>query len=352
MERIENRKEKTNRIYYLDILRVVACLAVIVIHSSTQYVIKDFGSFNFWIGNIFDGITRIGVPIFVMISGALMLDKNYKYTNKKIIQHIKKLIIFFIFWSLIYTIIYHIIIKYNCINVREVVLSFVEGNVHLWFIYMIIGLYLIVPLLRLWVKDENKKYIEYFIMLSMIFSFFIPQIINIGSKYNDIFNSINKVVENINIKYVGGFTTYFLLGWYLHNYDLKNKKAVYILGVISMFITIMGTYIFSISTREANQMYGNLTLNVLFQTIMIFSIVKEKYNKNTERNKYIDLISNNSLGIYAIHFVIVSIMSRILIEMNINIAIINIPIIFICTFLISNFVVSLLKKITILEKIV
>lgn len=72
-----------NRIFYLDILRVIACLSVIMIHSSAEYVTNDIGSFNFWIGNLFDSLTRIGVPIFVMISGALMLDKNYQYETKK-----------------------------------------------------------------------------------------------------------------------------------------------------------------------------------------------------------------------------------------------------------------------------
>ena len=86
---VPNQKITKNRIYYLDILRVIACLFVILIHSSAQYVIENVGSLNFWTGNIIDGLSRVAVPIFVMISGALLLDKNYNYTEKKLIKHIR-----------------------------------------------------------------------------------------------------------------------------------------------------------------------------------------------------------------------------------------------------------------------
>lgn len=108
MDLVESNN-KNNRIYYLDILRVMACLAVIMIHTSMTYVIKDIGSVNFWLGNIFDSLARIGVPLFVMISGTLMLNEKYECKKTKLIGHIKKMIVFFIFWSAIYCIVFNII---------------------------------------------------------------------------------------------------------------------------------------------------------------------------------------------------------------------------------------------------
>ncbi len=101
--------ENNKRIYFLDVLRVISCLAVIMIHASAEYVVRDIGTINFWIGNIFDGISAIAVPIFIMISGTLLLDEKYLYTKKKLIKHISKMILFFVFWSLVYCIIYKII---------------------------------------------------------------------------------------------------------------------------------------------------------------------------------------------------------------------------------------------------
>ena len=66
---------KSNRIVYLDVLRVIACFSVIMVHSCAQYFVKDIGSFNFWVGNIFDGLARIGVPLFIMIELSIFNSK-------------------------------------------------------------------------------------------------------------------------------------------------------------------------------------------------------------------------------------------------------------------------------------
>ena len=268
------------------------------------------------------------------------------------------MIIFFIFWSAIYSIVFNvikpIIIDHESINTLKVIGSFVEGHYHLWFIYMIVGLYLILPLLRLWVKDENKKYIEYFIILSIIFTYCIPQIISIGLNYSNLFENINNIFETkLNLQYVGGFTTYFILGWYLNNYDLKSKKIIYLLGIFSTIFTIIGTYILSTTTGKSIQMYGNLTLNILFQSIMVFIFIKDKYkNKINKGNKIITMISNNSLGIYAIHAAFVTIIYNLLTRIGLQIAIVNILIIFSTTFIISLLTSYIISKIPIIKNII
>ena len=85
------KKNLSDRVYYIDILRVLACIAVIMTHASDDYVLDNFGSSNFMIGNVIDSISRIGVPIFVMISGALLLNKNHVCTKEKQFQRIKRM---------------------------------------------------------------------------------------------------------------------------------------------------------------------------------------------------------------------------------------------------------------------
>lgn len=346
---------KSNRIVYMDVLRVIACFSVIMIHSSAYYVVKDIGSFNFWVGNIFDGLARIGVPLFIMISGALMLDKNYQFSTQKIIKHIIRMIVFFVFWSALYcifNIVGSIIIKHESIDIIKIIGSLIKGHYHLWFVYLIIGLYLIVPLLRLWVNDTNKTYVEYFIILSIIFTYIIPQIISIGSNYSNLFEHIKDIIaRNLSLKYVGGFTTYFILGWYINNYELNNKRIIYILGLFGVLITIMGTYILSNTTGKALQMYGNLYINVLFQTVAVFVIIKDKF-KNMHTNNIINSISKYSLGIYAIHALIVTIMYRIIEKVNIDFALINIPVVFIVSVVFSYLISFILSKIPVLKKVV
>ena len=98
----------SNRIYYMDILRVIACLCVVMIHTCGSFVTKEYGSVNYWIGNVLDSISRVAVPLFIMISGALLLDENYDYSVGKIKKHIKKMILFFVFWSVVYCLVYEV----------------------------------------------------------------------------------------------------------------------------------------------------------------------------------------------------------------------------------------------------
>ena len=218
---------------------------------------------------------------------------------------------------------------------------------------MIVGLYLILPLLRLWIKKDNKKYVEYFILLSLVFTFLIPQIIDIGSNYSTLFQNLDEIMKKINLQYVGGYTTYFILGWYIHNFDVKNKKIVYTLGIVSLIITIFSTYILSKTTDRAVQMYGDLTLNVFFQSKMIFLFIKTKYiNKEEKENKFINNTSQHSLGIYAMHALVITIMYKIMSKIGFDLAIINIPIIVVISFAISFLTTYILSKIPILKEMV
>ncbi len=351
-------KEKSNnRIVYLEILRVIGCLAVIMIHTASRYVTKDFGTFNFWVGNIFDGVARFGVPIFVMISGALMLSEDYNLTKEKLIKHLKKMIIFFIFWSVIYCIFFRIIepkyISHTAIKISNIVRYLVEGHYHLWYIYLVIGLYLITPLLKLWVNDKNKKYVEYFIILSLIFTFLIPELIRIGANYFAIFNKFKYVIDkNLQLTYVGGFSAYYILGWYLNKYDIKKKNLIYILGLLSLVYTIIGTYIISITTHKPVQVYEYLSLNVLFPTLSIFLLIRNKYKNSKNANKQISSISKYSLGIYGVHIFIVYATYLTLNHYGITNAIIDIPIVFIVTLLLSWLISFIFSKIPLLKSTV
>lgn len=224
-------KEKmvvSKRVYYFDVLRAIACFMVVVIHVGVVYTNKNFGSFNFWVGDVLVSMSRVAVPLFVMISGALMLDKHYSFTGKKIAKHIGKMCLFFFFWSFLSCFLFEIVVpflKKQPLNFYKIFTEIVEGPYHLWFVYMIIGLYLLVPLLRGLVREENKKMIEYFLILSFVFTFLFGEVIRIGSYFSDVFVFLKThFFGQIGMEFVGGYTAYFILGWYLHNYEIKHKN--------------------------------------------------------------------------------------------------------------------------------
>lgn len=164
------------RIYYLDVLRALSCIAVIVIHASSNFLIKDIGSINFVVGDIISSLSRFAVPVFLMISGSLLLDEDYTFTEIKNKKHIMKMILFFVFWSFFYDSLFNVfipLIKGQNLKHIDIFGIFIVGHYHLWFIYLIIGFYLILPLLRLWINKNNIRFIKYFIILAFVFGFLI-----------------------------------------------------------------------------------------------------------------------------------------------------------------------------------
>lgn len=344
------------KVYYFEILRFLACIGVVIIHSTVDSIEGSFGSFDFWLGLSFNSIARFAVPVFAMITGALLLDSGYNYTPQKNKKHILRMVTFFVFWSVLYAVFYQIvspIMKHEPVDGLNFVFSIFRGTMHLWYVYMLIGFYLILPLLRLWVNDKNKKYVEYFIILGTIFAFILPQVVTVGSYYSTYFEHLKCILDTLNLSYIGGFTTYFLLGWYLNNYELKSKSLAYTLGVAGLIVTIVGSGALSITLNDNVQMFGYTTINVLLYSVMVFVLFKSIFkNNDIKENKLVALASRYSLGIYAIHPFFISIIRMVIERVGITSSIITMPVIFLFAFIGSLIATIILSKLPILKKIV
>ncbi len=342
-------KVKQSKVLYLDILRALACVIVVMFHSTGVYE-DDVYTVNFWVSNIFEAFARIGVPLFVMISGALMLNEDYNCTPKKIYKHIIKMLVFFVIWSAIYCAKFLI---NGTLNIWGALTDFIKGPYHLWFVPMIIGLYLIVPLLRLWVKKTNKKYVEYYLILSLLFASVVPNAIGHLSAISDAFSIFKEPLSNLGISYVLGHTGYFILGWYLSTFDIKYKKTLFLLGGLGVFITFFGTGILSMMRGEFYTLSGNFRIGVILYAVAVFVFIKTMFSsKNYEDKKvysFINTICSCSLGIYAIHAGIVPISRQ---YINFDSALLQIPIEFTVTILVSFALAWIIRKIPVLKKII
>lgn len=334
--------QNTKRIYYLDVLRMIACFSVIMVHVSGRYVLNTSIKLNFMIGNICDSLSRIGVPIFLMISGALFLEE--KYDVKKISFHIRKMILFFSFWSLFYCFVYQLIpcfFRNKTIDIGKIISSLIEGPAHLWYIYLIIGMYLITPLLRLWVNKKNIKYIEYFMCLAFIFSFLIPSILSLITPFLDYSSSIETILyDKLYLNYVSGYTLYFILGWYLNNCEIRHKKFIFFLGILGFMYTIFTTFFLSYYFHKSILVYDYLSFNILIESMSIFLFCKfwienEKSKKNSS---LVNSICKNSLNIYAVHLIFVDLFYFIADKIGISHnSILTIILVFFCTLISSYF---------------
>lgn len=341
-----------NRIVYLDILRIIACFSVVFLHvAASKWGETSVYTFEWQVFNFYDCLVRFCVPVFVMISGVFFLEPDRDINFKKILNNnIFKIVQVFIFWSLIYSI-YKIVIKNASINL-SFFLEIMYGYYHMWFLFMIVGLYIITPFLRKIAKD--KKLIEYFILLSFIFCY----IVNLVMFIPKISEIIEIIINKINLVFVLGYTGYFFTGYYLNKYelDLKIKKLIYILATISLLATILISSFLSVKSGNPNSsLHGYLLPNTFIISCAIFIFSKENIlrNKLIKYNlEIINKISSVSLGIYMIHVLYLEILSKIGIStLDFN-PIISVPLISILVFMCSYITVYIMSKIPFLRKYV
>ncbi len=342
-------QKSNNRVFYMDFLRVISMFAVIILHTASSKINSvDIGGLNWQVLNFFDSATRWCVPIFVMISGILFLNPKKEISIGNIYKkYIPRLLIILFAWNFLYAI-FSCVVEHS-FSLQTFISNILLGPVHMWFLYMIIGLYMITPFLRKIAIDE--KLLKYFLLLWFIFS-----TINIIAQITG-FNIATTILEDkMSIHFVIGFSGYFLLGYFLSTKQYKNKYAI-IIGIICFFVTIVGTYLLSIGNNVTNQLlYSNLSPNTIGISIAIFILIKNTYDNkekiNIKLKNIINMFSKYSLGIYIIHFWILNILSKLKIDVLILPPFINVIVISVITLLLSLLVIFIISKIKYIKHLV
>ncbi|MBR1761130.1 MAG: acyltransferase family protein, partial [Schwartzia sp.] len=217
----------------------------------------------------------------------------------------------YIVWSIFYALaipfIKYIVNPEYIISYQKVIAHIITGAFHMWFIPMIIGLYMIIPLLKPITKDKDLT--EYFLVLSFIFAFIFPQIVHLFEDFSGGLlllgiQRINKVILTMNMHFVLGFSFYFVLGYYLNTYEvrLEMRKKLYLLGILGFFLTVFLNAIIAWKTGvPTGKYFGNHTVNVALEAISIFIVFKYSKFENYHRNNFIVKISKYTFGAYWIH---------------------------------------------------
>lgn len=347
-----------SRVIYLDYLRIAATFGVIVLHISGQnWYTTSVNSFEWNVLNFYDSIVRWVVPIFVMISGALFLDKAKEVSIKKLYsKNILRIITALIFWSSVYALDEGI----QGANFSSFFISMLEVNYHLWFLIMLIGLYITVPILRK--VTASSQLTKYFLVISFVFTFLIPSISNLLtlleiSSAEKFIEAIQESFSEMNFHLTLGYTSYFVLGYFLSKVDLNRKFriVIYIFGIIGFITTILLTAGFSSKMQIAyGEFYSNFSLNVLLESISVFVFTRYQLTKITALFKYQTLVlkvSKYSFGIYLVHALIIEIMIVILGINNLSFnPIFSIPTLSIGVFGVSFLISAILNHIPLLNR--
>lgn len=301
------------RVYYLDVLRIFSILGVMMIHvSASDWYSQIVTSYAWRVFNIYDSLVRFCIGTFMMISGALFLNPNKNISIKSLYsKYILRILRIFIFWSTVYA--FYDVLAYknkhspiNLVSVRDILYNIGVGHYHLWFLYAIIGLYIITPFLRRIVEDHMVT--KYFLITSFIIGLIIPTFFKIPLWEGRMFiTKANTIMNRINLHFLSGYSFYFVAGHYIHNtkFTSNQKKWIYFLGSIATLITISGTkYLSIVMGRPIQTLYGYLTPNVALQSLAVFLFFKELFsgiNLSERSIKIIELLSELSLGMYLVH---------------------------------------------------
>ena len=147
----------TSREVWVDWMRITACFLVMVVHSTEPFYLGGDGSLiltrsdAFW-ASFFDSFARACVPVFVVASSYLQFPLHYS-TGEFFRRRAIRILIPFAIWSIVYAFAYGEPVS----NLKDLLLNFNYAAGHLWFVYMLIGLYLLMPLLSPWAERVGRK---------------------------------------------------------------------------------------------------------------------------------------------------------------------------------------------------
>ena len=311
---------------------------------------------------------RWGVPVFVMISGALFLDPARSISIRKLYsKNILHLAGVLLFWSVCYA--WSGFINYPPATVQSLFENIVLGRIHLWFVYMLLGLYVVVPLLRPICRD--KKLLRYFWAVSLIFSFLIPTIVQVLTGLdllmpNSLFSLglqwLNRLLaENIRFHFTLEYVSYFVLGYfvYANSPQALVRKIIYVLGILGVVFAILFARTVSrgIAAPFDLNTQANMTLYVLFEALAVFVFVKAHiYQLPAKCLACFRHLSTCVFGIYLIHIGIQNELSQYLRQLLAQVAPWGIGVVFlvivwgILIFLLSWIATEVIRKIPWINK--
>ena len=344
-------------IAYLEVLRLVACILVVGVHVSAFNLEQvPVESLNFKVMNGLDGLSILGVPLFVMISGALFLAPSYEVTVKKFYtRKIPRIVFLYFFWLLFYNVVNFLEngTVWNFTNVKkQIVLESLlgKGMYHMWYLPMLAVLYLLTPFLKSFAADRKKCLL--FCALGFAYSILLPTALKFEFPYRTIVESL---YNQFDCSYFGGYVTYYVLGHALHEYvpklSAQKKAALGLGGVIAMGIEIAVCNAWSVKTGIMPTILNTpFSVTAFIGAAAIFLLLRD--GVSGRRTKICGKLAGLTLGIYLIHPLFLRIYGWLGGTTLFAPAAIAVPLIIVLITLISGAAVYVLSKIPVVKKIV
>ena len=290
----------------LDLLRILAAFTVVMLHVSPQaYLDVEIASAPWNVMNAITGLCCWNVSAFFMLSGAFLLAPQKAMSTRTLYRkNIARLAAAFVFWSAVYALTYCLLRgkgKWTFLN------ELLRGHYHMWFVFTLISLYAVVPLLRK--ITESKKATEYFLLIGFLFTYLIGRALNFALLFDwphkDVLQSLQSACAQLN-PYRGLTALYaFVLGHYLMAYPLPKaaRRLLYAAGCLSCLMTIWLTRWHSAALQATSSVFtSGASLGVLTMTAALFVFFKElRLTPGAKAQRALLLVSKCTFGVYLVH---------------------------------------------------
>lgn len=288
-----------NRAGWADALRVASMLAVVMLHCAVLPIGTEIpGDTRFWVINLLDGGVRWGVPVFVMLSGAFLLDPKKEMTTRQWLSRVGHIALLTVLWGGGYALYSargaHLGLEW----LLEGLISLVTCRLHyhLWFLPMLLGLYLLLPILRALVKGADRKTLWY---AAILWAVCVPGLDVAFSLWPNIAG--HGWFQALDLRHLYGYGGYFLFGYLLRTCEIRPKRAyaLYAGGVLGLIVTWWTAYTASVEAgRFAGALYANLTPNVCATALAIFLAFR---HLDLGKSPLWGKLAALSLGVFVLH---------------------------------------------------
>ena len=302
--------QKSARVAYADLIRVIAILMVVLIHTASPLfnALPTNGS-GFAVSVLLDSIAHAGVPLFVMVSGVFLLDEKRPMSVRRAVCHYAlPLVGLYFFWSVLYAAANKVAIPLlfenaavNGAMLKTFGIAVLEGAYHMWYLPMMAGLYLITPLLRTFVRQDSRHLVRWFLLVVFILRFVLPTGIRLVAEWTGV--DFSAAYNGFELLAGWEYPAYFVAGWYIANTRPARaaRRKMYALGILSVIAMFGLTRWLSAWRGEPiKQLMEQKSLFCCVYAVALSALIAWE-GQTMKSSTLLTRLSGLSFGVYIIH---------------------------------------------------
>jgi surface polysaccharide O-acyltransferase-like enzyme len=356
-----NQTPQSNKVDLpVDLIRFVGVVLVILLHASIEsyssmMLTQPEANMYWWASTIYNSIARVAVPLFVILSGALLLQPNKVKEPIRVFlkKRLLRIGLAFVFWSIVYFA-WRAFVLGQTLTLQVIVKDLVGGGAyyHFWFLYLIAGLYLATPILRYITAYADRRILRYLLVLWIAAVAVMPLIL-----------LVTDLGVNGYFFIFAGWVGYYIMGIYLQKIHVR-RALLYALLAVGYTATIVAAWIMAFPAHYKEQYYfffDSLTLNVIAASVGLYLLLCRfpanwPGEKRRVFGRFVRAVTRNTLPIYLLQLIVMETLQRGYLGFTLSLTVLNpiieIPLQVVATLLITLGLVLAMDRVPILNKLI